>query len=113
MKLIKAYIRHRKTEEVYNALKQAGYCCMTFVECEGTGQYSDHEKEHISDKYPFAEAYRVIKLEMLVASEHVKPVVELIRENGRTGYRGDGTIAVSPVEEVYKVRNDESGILAI
>lgn len=113
MKLIKAYIRHRKTEEVYAALKKEGYCCMTFVECEGTGQYSDHEKQHISDKYPFADAYRVIKLEILVADEHVEPVVEIIRKNGRTGYRGDGMIIISLVEEVYKVRTDENGILAI
>ena len=113
MKLIKAYIRHRKTEEVYNALKAEGFCCMTFVPCEGTGRYSDHEKEHISDKYPFADAYRVLKLEMLVASEHVGQVVQLIRGNGRTGYRGDGMIIVSPVDEVYKVRTDEQGIMAV
>ena len=113
MKLIKAFIRHRKTEEVYTALNAEGYCCMTFVECEGTGQYSDHEKEHISEKYPFAEAYRVVKLEILVADEHVDPIVELIRKNGRTGYRGDGLIIISPVDEVYKVRTDETGILAI
>ena len=113
MKLIKAYIRYRKLEEVYNGLKDAGFCCMTFAECEGTGQYSDHEKEHISDKYPFADAYRVIKLEILVAKEHVHPVVELIRKNGRTGYRGDGMIVISPVDNVYKVRNDEEGILAV
>jgi nitrogen regulatory protein P-II 1 len=113
MKLVKAYIRKRKVEEVYTALKEEGFCCMTFVQCEGTGRYSDHEKEHISDKYPFADAYKVIKLEILVADEHVEPVVGLIRKNGRTGYRGDGMIAVSPVEEAYKVRNDESGILAI
>jgi nitrogen regulatory protein P-II 1 len=113
MKLIKAYIRFRKLEEVYNALNRAGYCCMTFAECEGTGQYSDHQKEHISDKYPFAEAYRVIKLEILIADEHVDPVVELIRKNGRTGYRGDGMIIVSPADEVYKIRTDEKGILAV
>lgn len=113
MKLIKAYIRYRKTEEVYHALKQAGYCCMTFVECEGTGRYSDQENEHISEKYPYADAYRVIKLEILVSGEHVNSVVDIIRESGRTGYRGDGMIVISPVEEVYKVRNDESGILAI
>jgi len=113
MKLIKAYIRHRKTEEVYNALKNAGYCCMTFVGCEGTGRYSDHEKQHISNKYPFADAYRVIKLEILVADEHVKPVTDIIRKSGRTGYQGDGMIIVSPVDEVYKVRTDENGILAI
>lgn len=113
MKLIKAYIRHRKTEEVYNALKQAGYCCMTFVEGEGTGQYSDHEKEHISEKYPFADAYRVIKLEILAADEHVEGIVSIIKQSGKTGYRGDGMIIISPVDEVYKVRTDETGILSI
>ena len=113
MKLIKAYIRHRKLEEVYNTLKKEGFCCMTFVECEGTGQYSDREKEHISDKYPFAEAYRVIKLEILIAEEHVSTVVDLIRKKARTGYRGDGLIIVSPVDEVFKVRTDENGILAV
>lgn len=86
---------------------------MTFAECEGTGQYSDHEKQHISDKYPFADAYRVVKLEILVAEEHVNPVVKIIRKNGRTGYRGDGMIIISPVDEVYKVRTDEKGILAV
>ena len=113
MKLIKAYIRHRMAEDVYNALNKEGYHSMTFVGCEGTGKYSDHEKEHISNKYPFAEAYRVIKLEILVADEHVEPVVEIIRKDGRTGYRGDGIIIVSPVDEVYKVRTDEQGIMAV
>lgn len=86
---------------------------MTFLSCEGTGRYSDHEKEHISDKYPFADAYRVIKLEILVADEHVDPVVEIIRKSGRTGYRGDGMIIVSPVDDVYKVRTDEQGIMVV
>lgn len=113
MKLIKAFIRHRKVESVYHSLKKAGFCCMTFVECEGTGRYSDHEKEHISSKYPFAEAYRVTKLEILIADEHVQKIIDIIRENGRTGYQGDGMIIVSPVEDVYKVRTDEKGILSI
>lgn len=113
MKLIKAYIRNRKVEEVHNALKEEGFCCMTFVECEGTGQYSDHEKQHISDKYPFADAYKVIKLEILAAEDKVEQLVQIIRKNARTGYSGDGMILVSNVEEAYKVRNDEAGILAI
>ena len=113
MKLIKAYIRLRKFEDVYNALKSEGFCCMTIVDCDGTGRYSDHEKEHISAKYPFADAYRVIKLEILISDEHMEKIVSLIRENGRTGYSGDGMIIVSPVENVYKVRTDEEGILVI
>lgn len=112
MKLIKAYIRHRKLKEVYNALRSAGYNSMTFAECEGTGQYSDYEKQQqqVSYKYPFAESYRVVKLEILVALEHVNQVVELIRQSGRTGYRGDGMIIISPVDEVYKIRTNEKGI---
>lgn len=113
MKLIKAYIRHRKMDEVYKALNENGFCCMTMAQCEGTGQYSDHEKEHISDKYPFADAYRVIKLEILVPYSSVSQVVGLIRESGRTGYRGDGMIIVSPVDNVFKIRTDEEGIEAV
>lgn len=98
---------------MHDALKYAGYCCMTFVECEGTGQYSDHEKEHISEKYPFAEAYKVVKLEIVVIDEHVREIVEIIKQYGRTGYRGDGLIITSPVEEVYKIRTDDTGALAL
>ena len=86
---------------------------MTMVECEGTGQYSDHAREHISDKYPFADAYRVIKLEILIPASATNKVVSLIRHSGRTGYTGDGMIIVSPVDNVYKVRTDEEGIKSI
>lgn len=37
MKLLKAYIRQHKTEDVFNALKKEGFQSMTFVECERTG----------------------------------------------------------------------------
>ena len=108
MKLIKAYIRRRKIQEVYYALKSEGFCCMTFVECEGTGRYSDREKEHISQKYPFADAYKVLKIELLISSSEVERVVSIIRKTARTGYKGDGMVMVSPVEEVYKIRTDDN-----
>jgi nitrogen regulatory protein P-II 1 len=113
MKLIKAYMRYRKAEEVFTALKSEGFCCMTFVECEGTGQYSDQEEEHISEKYPFASAYRVIKLEIIARDEHISELISIIKADGGTGYRGDGLIIVSPVDEIYKVRSDEKGVLVL
>ena len=113
MKLIKAYIRHRMMDKVYQSLISAGYCCMTMADCEGTGMYSDHEKKHVSTKYPFADAYRVIKLEILIEGNDVRNIVELIRQSARTGYNGDGMIIVSPVENVYKVRTDEEGFSSI
>lgn len=113
MKLIIAYLRQRKTEEVFTTLNKEGYCCMTFIECEGTGEYSDHSKEHISRKYSFADAYRVIKLEVLVEDEKVDHIIASIRKSARTGYPGDGLVIISPVEEVYKVRTDEKGLSVI
>ncbi len=113
MKLVKAYVRKRKTEEVYNALIKAGFCCMTFVECEGTGQYSDREKIHISEKFPVTGAYRVVKLEILIEDAQIEKIIAVIRKSARTGYEGDGMIILSPVDEVYKVRTDEKGFVAI
>ncbi|MDZ7763605.1 MAG: P-II family nitrogen regulator [Melioribacteraceae bacterium] len=96
-------------EEVYHTLIGEGYCCMTFIECEGTGKYSDHSKEHISEKYSFADAYRVIKLEVLVEDADVQKLIPHIRKSARTGYQGDGMILVSPVEDAFKVKTDEKG----
>ena len=113
MKLVKAYIRYRKIDEVYKVLKDAGFHSMTFVDCEGTGKYADQEEDHISTKYPLTNAYRVIKLEILIEEKNVSKVVALIRQSGRTGYPEDGMILVSAIENVYKVRTDEEGIMSI
>lgn len=110
MKLIKAYLRHRKVEEVFTALKSEGFGAMTLVECEGTGKFTDSEEKHISEKYPFADACKVTKIEILIPKSDVKKVVNIIREKGRTGYQGDGMILVSSVNEVHKIKNDASGI---
>lgn len=113
MKLIKAYIRHRKTEEVFLALKTEGFGAVTLVDCEGTGKYTDKEKSHLSEKYPFADSCKVTKLELLVPDSDLEKVVEIIRDNGQTGYQGDGMILVSPVDEVHKIKNHDTGIDAI
>ena len=47
MKLIKAYIRKSKIEEVYRALEEMGYKSMTLTECEGTGKYTDHKGDGV------------------------------------------------------------------
>jgi nitrogen regulatory protein P-II 1 len=113
MKLIKAYIRKRKTEDVYEALKKEGLDSMTMIECEGTGKYTDREREHISEKYTFVEAYMVVKLEILLPDSDLKKAIRIIRENGSTGYSGDGIIIVSPVDEVHKIRNEQEGIESV
>ena len=113
MKLIKAYIRKSKIEEVYRGLAEVGYHSMTLMECEGTGKYTDQEQEHISDKYTFADACEGVKIELLIPDSDLDNVIGVIRHNGRTGYRGDGMIIVVPVDQAHKIRTDEEGIDSI
>jgi nitrogen regulatory protein P-II 1 len=113
MKLINAYIRHRTVEDVFNALKSEGFGALTLVECEGTGKYTDSEEKHNSENYPFSEASKVTKIELLIPKSDVKKVVGIIRKKGRTGYQGDGMILVSPVDEMYKIRNDDTGVESV
>ena len=55
----------------------------------------------------------MVKLEIVIADEHVDKVIAVIRRSARTGYEGDGIIVLSPVDEVYKVRTNGKGVLAI
>jgi nitrogen regulatory protein P-II 1 len=49
----------------------------------------------------------------LRADKQVDPVEAIVRKNGCTGYSGDGMIIVSPVDEMYKMRANEQGIIVV
>ena len=108
MKEIKAFIRPRRLQSVFKALKKEGFCCMTITDCEGTGNYSDPERDYPSLTYPFLHS-KMAKLEMVIAADQEEKVVRVIRETGRTGDRGDGLIWVSEVNRVLRIRNEEEG----
>ena len=108
MKEIKAFIRPKKADAVFHALKAKGHCCMTFTECEGTGKYTNSGHDFPSLKFPFMHS-EVIKLEIVALKKDVSEIVQLIQENGKTGYPGDGLIYVLDVEEAYKVKNEQKG----
>lgn len=106
MKEVKAFVRPIKAREVCKALRENGYCCMTLTECEGTGMYTDPEKDFPTLKFPFMHS-KVVKIEIVCADDDAPKIVKLIQENGKTGHRGDGIIYTIGVGEVYKVRNGQ------
>ncbi len=111
MKEIKAFIRPIKASEVYKTLHTSGFCCMTLTECEGTGMYTDPDKDFPSLKFPFMHSKRV-KIEIISAEKDVEPIDEIIREHGMTGRPRDGIVYVMEVGEVYRVKNDTKGLEA-
>lgn len=108
MKEIKAFIRPIKIREVCKALRTNGFCCMTLIECEGTGMYTDKKKDFPTLKFPFIHS-NVVKIEIICRDSDEEQIVKIIKKHGRTGRSGDGIIYTMGGKEVYKVKNAQTG----
>ena len=113
MKEIKAFIRPETFDEMYSVLRREGYCCVTVTETEGTGRYTDKEKlEFPTMKIPYMHS-KILKLEIVAPNDDVEDIVNIIKEHGRTGSRGDGIIYVMDVERAIHIRTgvEDEGFL--
>lgn len=109
MKEVKAYVRPGKMEDIYNALRTAGYRCMTLTRGEGTGRFTvPRKKLDKPPRHPFMHV-EVVKIEIICTPDEVENIVRIIHENGKTGYSGDGIIMVSDIEKVYSMKDGTSG----
>jgi len=108
MKLIKAYIRPERLEDVYKALHHESCCSMTVFEGEGTGSFCDPEARHGSLNFPAMHS-KVVKIEIAACDERVDTITKLVREQARTGSRGDGLIFVVPIEHTLRIRDGRTG----
>jgi nitrogen regulatory protein PII len=107
MKKIEAIIKPFKLDEVKEGLMEIDVKGMTVTEVKGFGRQKGH-----TEIYRGAE-YRVdfvpkIKLEVVVPSELVAKVVEVIEHRAKTGQIGDGKIFVSSIENTVRIRTGET-----
>jgi nitrogen regulatory protein PII len=47
----------------------------------------------------------MVKLEIVCSDEQVNSIRDIIIKNARTGYKGDGIVVISPVEEAIRIRD--------
>lgn len=106
MKLIKAFIRPGLLENVYSALRKEGHPSMTVFEGEGTGRFSDPESCHGSLDFP-AMHNKVVKIEIAAEDANCDSIINVIKEHGCTGGKGDGVIFVSPLNYAVRIRDGE------
>jgi nitrogen regulatory protein P-II 1 len=78
-------------------------------EGEGTGKYTDSEKDWLSFKFPQMHS-KVIKLELVCRDEDVGNIIDIVHENGCTCKSEDGLIYISDVDEVVRIRDGQKGI---
>lgn len=112
MKKIEAVVRHFKLEEVKEALIEAGVQGMTVTEVRGFGRQKGHKEQYRGAEYT-VDFLPKVKLEVIVADDQAKPVIEAIVRTARTGQIGDGKIFITDLAETVRIRTGESGTEAI
>ena len=102
MREIKALIREKRSNEVIEALRDAGFNSLTVSEAEGTGKYTK-EDDMPSLRFPVTHS-KMTKIEIVCKQEDVEPIVKVIHEHGGRGEKGEGLIYVTEVLQIFKVR---------
>ncbi|WP_297209839.1 MULTISPECIES: P-II family nitrogen regulator [Thermodesulfovibrio] len=105
MKMIRAFIRPEKEQEVVLALEGAGYPSLTKMPVFGRGKQKGLQVGPVHyDELPKT------LLMMVVDDEDVDKVVKIIEDKARTGFIGDGKIFISPVERAFTIRTGKEGL---
>jgi nitrogen regulatory protein P-II 1 len=112
MKKVEVIIKPFKLDDVKAALNDIGIKGMTISEVKGYGRQKGHTEIYRGAEYK-VDFLPKIKMEIIVESEMVDKVIEVVVEAARTGKIGDGKIFVLPVEKTVRVRTGETDSDAI
>ena len=95
-------------DEVKEALAEEGIKGLTITEVRGYGRQKGHSETYRGSEYRI-EFVPKMKIEIVVEKEKVDKVVDAILRSAKTGQVGDGKIFISDIEEVIRIRTEESG----
>ncbi len=108
MKMIRAFIRPEKTEDVLEALMAGGFSAVTKVSVLGRGKEKGLK---VGDTY-----YDEIPKEMVmivVEDSDQNKVIKIISDNARSGKEGrygDGKIFITEVERAVTISSGKDGL---
>ena len=106
MKLIKAFIRPNKVEEVKDAVGELGVSGITVTEVRGHGKQKGHTAIYRGQEYTISLVPKM-EIEIVVSDEVVDEVVKAVAQAAHTGEIGDGRVFVLPVDRSYRIRTGE------
>ena len=112
MKRVEAIIRHFRLDDVKRALTERGIVGMTVTEVRGYGRQKGHTEMYRGAEYA-VDFVPKIKIEVIVASDKLRTVLDTIMQAAQTGQVGDGKMFVSDLADVVRIRTGESGEVAI
>ena len=112
MKLVIAYIKPFKLEQVGDALKSVGVTGMSVSDISGFGRQGGQKEVYRGAEYE-VEFVPKVRLEILVDDDMAGVAVDAIEKSAHTGEIGDGKVIVVPVYDAVRIRTGERGADAI
>lgn len=110
VKNIVAFIRPAKEEAVREALHTLpGVTGATFADVRGFGRGRGHHQTRGAFDEAVVGTLPKVRVDVVVADEHVCATRDAIASAARTGNRGDGKIYVFPGESGLRISTGESG----
>jgi nitrogen regulatory protein P-II 1 len=112
MKLVTAVIKPFKLDDVKEALETFGVQGLTVGEVNGYGRQKGHTEVYRGAEYKIDFVPKV-RLDVVVADDDAKDVVDVIVKAAATGQIGDGKVWTTAVDDLVRVRTGERGPDAI
>ena len=112
MKLITAIIKPFKLDDVRESLSELGITGITVTEVKGFGRQKGHTELYRGAEY-VVDFLPKVKIEVAVSEALLEPSIECIIKAANTGKIGDGKIFVTSLEQVIRIRTNETGEQAL
>ena len=108
MRLVTAVIKPFKLDDVKSALESFGVQGLTVSEVSGYGRQKGHTEVYRGAEYT-VDFVPKVRLEVVVADDDAKDVVDVVVKAASTGQIGDGKVWLTSVEDLVRVRTGERG----
>ena len=112
MKLLKAFVRRTKIDEVVEALREAGAPGITVSRVHGVG-YGYEPMLFTLAPSEMSKAPEIAKIEVVCDDTCVDTLLTALLKAAHTGYPGDGIVFVTPVERAIKIRTGDEAPQAL
>ncbi len=112
MKLVTAFVKPHKLEDVKDALQELGVQGLTVSEVKGYGRQRGHTEVYRGAEYK-VDFVPKVRVEVLTDDADSARVVDAIVAAARTEKIGDGKVWVTNVEGVTRIRTGEMGTDAL
>jgi len=110
MKLIVAYIRPEKLNDVKQALYAKEIYSMSVTNILGSGRQKGFTETYRGVQME-VNLLKKVRIEIGVNDDFEAPAIEAIQSAGQTGNEGDGVIFVTQLAKALRIRTAEDGIL--